>query len=797
MSSPAPSDTPAPSDATPLPSERPISRSVLIVSYCLAINLTVLFLVTGLRLDKADFHAPFSYEYDALLILPMVKATIERGSHWRNERLGAPGIQELHDFPVVDHLHFAIIWILGRFFADPVVVFNLFHILTYPLTTLTAMFVLRQFGLSLPAAGCGAILYTFQPYHYLRGELHYFLSAYYVVPLSLMVVLWICQGRLPLFRKDPEGKYRFSPLTWDSLATLAIAVATGTAGAYYAFFSCAMLCAGGVYGWVAVRNWRAAASAAVVTGLVIVVGFLNHVPTMLYHAENGRHTLPTLRFSEESELYGMKIAHLVLPVTGHNFRPFAALRSEYNSPIIRPLQNENEWDSFGLVGAIGYVGLLVALFLPVKRPWPIGALAALNAFGTLLGTIGGVGAIFSLLVTAQVRCMNRISIFLAFLSLFAVCWTVDGYFRTRTGRMRRFRIPAFVVLTLFGFWDQTNDQWFPDFRELANPTPAGVSTGVPTARENVGYPTVLDARKKAADRFYQDRAFFQKVQELVPDGMIFTFPYVQYPESPPVEETGSRGRTDSYEMARGYLHTDRLRWSFGGLKGREVDTWIRSVVIEPVPRMLERIAIAGFDGLLIDRRGLNPGRYHRILSEIDTVLGHGSARVEYPEGGLIFFDLQAYRRDLLQNYGKSRLEEMTRQELETLVVLWLDGFVSYEPVGYEWKSHWCRPHGEMVIVNRTGREIRARARMTFRPGNRDPIQLRIRGKDLWTDTVDVSSDRHGTPYERILTIPPGRHTVFFDSFVPDSSFPSDSRNLVLSVSDFKLTELPPASPGTR
>ena len=38
--------------------------------HLLAALATVGVLVAGLRLDTADFHAPFTYEYDALLILP-------------------------------------------------------------------------------------------------------------------------------------------------------------------------------------------------------------------------------------------------------------------------------------------------------------------------------------------------------------------------------------------------------------------------------------------------------------------------------------------------------------------------------------------------------------------------------------------------------------------------------------------------------------------------------------------------------------------------------------------------------
>src|SRR5688572_20480391 len=90
-----------------------------VVAYLFAVLVPVAFLAWQLRLPQADLRAPFSYSGDALLILPFVKATAERGSHWRNERLGAPGVQDMHDFPVVDHLHLAALWVITRIDPDP------------------------------------------------------------------------------------------------------------------------------------------------------------------------------------------------------------------------------------------------------------------------------------------------------------------------------------------------------------------------------------------------------------------------------------------------------------------------------------------------------------------------------------------------------------------------------------------------------------------------------------------------------------------------------------------------------
>ena len=45
------------------------------------------------------------------------------------------------------------------------------------------------------------------------------------------------------------------------LAAALLALATASAGAYYAFFACALYAVSGLYGWVIHRTWRAVASA--------------------------------------------------------------------------------------------------------------------------------------------------------------------------------------------------------------------------------------------------------------------------------------------------------------------------------------------------------------------------------------------------------------------------------------------------------------------------------------------------------------------------------------------------------
>jgi hypothetical protein len=777
---------PAPAAAAPAP--HPAGRWYVEAGWhVLAALVTAGVLVGGLRLDKADFRAPFTYEYDALLILPFVKATVERGSHWRNERLGAPGVQDLHDFPVIDHLHFAVIRALGAFIPDPVVVFNLFHLLTYPLTTVTGMFVMRRLGLSVPAAAAGGFLYAFQPYHYLRGQMHYFLAAYYVIPFTLLVTLWVCRGRLPFFEKGPDGRYRFRLWTADTLAAVLIGVATASAGAYYAFFGCALLVCAGAYGWAALRTWRAFASAWMVIAVIVAAGVANHAPTFAYQYRHGQNSRPHARTAEDAERYGMKIAQLILPVAQHNpvgfgndvwFDP-AAIRSKYQAPGYKEL-NESEWDPLGLVGAVGYLLLLASAFVPVRRRWPVGPLAALTIFATLLGTLGGFGAVFSLLVTPQVRCYNRISIFIAFLALFFVCWLIDRFFDTRSGWARRLRWPAFLAVMAFGVWDQTNEQWFPDLRV-----------------RQAGYIGADDAREETARTYWQDREFFERVEAILGDGgMVFTYPYVEYPEGQPYQELGSPGKIESYEMVRGYLHTRTLRWSFGAMKGREWDTWMREVAgsVTTRERFLERLVLAGFEGLLVDTRGLSPQSFAKLKEAIERP--GGALREVHPDAGLYFFDLRGHREYLRRSYGPARFDAMSRAERESLMVLWLKGFASYESVGSEWRSHWCGPSGQIVFVNRSDRTVLAEARMQFKTVFKGTARLRIDG-EVWSDDLEIGPDDRPPEYVRRLVLPPGRHTVRFRCTPAVSVLPSDSRNELFTVNNFKLTEDPPESAAAR
>ena len=775
MGESAPEPTP-PAALAPPPSPR-----ARLAWYAGTVLVAAVFICGGLRLDATTLRAPLHYDYDSLLILPLVKATLERGSHWRNERLGYPGVQELHDFPVTDHVHFFLIWALGKVVPDAVVVFNLYYLLGYPLAAFTGMLALRYLGLTLPAAAAGGLLYAFLPYHYMRNETHYFLSAYWLVPISMLPFFWLCEGKLPFFRRDVFHAERLRLKTWRSVGLIALGAATASAGAYYAFFACTFYAVGGVYAWVIHRTWRSAASVVLLCGTVVAFGVVNHAPTIVYQMKYGRNPV-TNRDAAEADTYGLKLAHLILPAHDHNLTVLSKFKALYNSSRDRALQNENECATLGAVGTLGLLGLLGGLLFRGPRGWPYGPLAATSLFVLLVATLGGFGTVFNLLVFDQIRCYNRISIYLAFVYQFVALWWLDRWLLTRTGPLRQRHAVAFCAVAALGLADQTPFAWFRE--------------------------PVIQSQAAERERFEADARYFGEIEASLPDGAkVFQLPMMPYPEYPPMFDLAN------YEPARGYVHTRTLLWSFGAMKGREADIWLRDVARQPPHELLRRAAARGFDGLAIDKRGFFTDKKRNSTNgnqKVNELLQAASAIkpglrlpvINHEDGWQTFIDIRPYR-DALVSQSREQFEAWEKEERESLCVLWLRGFVSHEPPGYEDGLRFASPKGAMVLVNPSDRTRTVKIELTFGVDSVGVFDLRFDSKlsqpdgqpfadhipDLQKPDGAWKQETRNFGERRTYTVvlPPGRHGVSFRCRPPSTFMPPDW--MCYFVLDFSMKEL--------
>jgi hypothetical protein len=717
------------------------------VHYPLTVALCLGALVWALRLRDADVHVPFTYRNDALGVLALLKGHIENGWYLFNDRLGAPGVYDLRDYPITDLLLLLLLKGLGWIRPDPAAVYNLFTLLTYPLTAVTALAVLRQFGIARVPAVAASLLFTFLPYHYQRLQMgHLFLLAYFQVPLAVLLVLWVCQGRRLFWRLDPDtGRYRLHPTGRPALLSLAVAVGLALTGVYYAFFACFLLLVAAALVLLREGNGRAAASAGVLVAVILGTVLAAGLPTLIYQ----RRACPnpeTERSAEEADYHGLKVAHLLLPVQQHRSFRLARLRHEYSANPFRPLENENNAASLGLIGAGGFLLLLGCLLARAGAlPPELEHLRVLNVTALLLGLIGGFDSLVNFLVFSQIRCYNRISIYLAFFALFAVAWAASRLVFA-PGRSRRTQIlggAAVTLATAFGLWDQTGRDAAPDHARLA-----------------------------AAYR--ADAEFVARVEAALPaHAAVFQLPYTRFPEWCGREKMGD------YDSLRPYLHSRTLRWSAGAMVNRAADAWQRAAVVRPAPEMVRTLALAGFGGLFLDRHGYTAEELRDLEGQLTGLLGRPA--VASADGRKVLFDLGAYAARLREQTSPAEWEQARRDALAVPLVLYQDGFRPIWGADHQRAWHYCRRHGRLTLLNPSDRPRQVELSLTCRTERHEPFPLEV-ASDFFTRALSIFDNT--PPLTVRFTLPPGRHAVRFTARPPADYLPARPKQVfaVLNLS---------------
>lgn len=594
----------------------------------LSMAIALVGAVAVLELWDADLRAPLAYGGDANLLHMFVKGIVEHGWYLENPSLGAPGEVDLHDYPVLmgNNLDVLLIQVLALGSSSAALVMNVFFLLTFPLVALTAYITLRVLGISSGTAVACSALYALLPYHFLHGEVHLTVAAYYAVPPAAYLVLSVLAGR-PLFaRRDPPPRRRiFAYASRRTLATVAICLllASASGGFYYTGFTMLLVAAGAVLAFLGTGSRRALATGGALVTILAAISLVNLAPTILYRIEHGANAELSRRGRLESEMHSFKLAQLVLPLEGHRIGPLDDLRNRYEE---RYPAAEGSFATLGAVTAAGFLTLLaVALVSIVRRGPPLqGSLYQHAAIATLIAFLVGTWGGFSTLIGAALpllRAWARISVFIAFFSLLAVGLLLDALRRrlAARGRSPAFGVALLGVVLLVGVADQTSSAFTPSH----------------------------DALQAEWDG---QRAFVRAIEAELPDeASVYQLPYVPFPEWPAMH------RMQEYDLARGYLHSTDLRWSFAAIKARETDRWLRDVSAKPLAEALPILSAVGFEGVYLDRFGY-PDNGAAAEAELRGLLG--TSPLASSDGRLLFFDLRDYSERLRRERTPAELEAL-------------------------------------------------------------------------------------------------------------------------------------------
>lgn len=500
------------------------------------------------------FHYPLGYGEDGVLTLAIFKGILQNGWYFENKYLAAPFIQLHYDFPIPDLFFILIIKIMGFFNANHFQIYNLFFYLSYPMVGISSFVVLRKLGASLQLSLLGSLTFTFLPYHQLRLN-HLFLTNYFSVPIFIFYAF-------KCFESDNQKIKMFQ------LKPILLLVISAASGVYYAFFGGFFIFLAGLLSWKRDGNNFGLKKSIFYSIIILSTVIACVAPNIAWQIKNGKNPVIGKRTFTESEVYGLKIAQLVLPTQGHRFEPFAYLNRRYSSSA--PNVNENAGSSLGLIATFGFLGLLL-LLLKFKTTSRVEYLVSrLNISGILFATVGGGGLLFAFFLTPQFRGLNRISPFIAFFSIIYFCILAEHFLN----KIKIRNIPkssvqwlAAGVLIVFSTWDQLSLQHAP-----------GIVHGYAT--------------------FDSNEVFFKNLEKsLPPESMIYQLPYVRYPESPMAFKEGY------YALLRPYLHSNTLKWSYGQMGYTKDDAWISTLSALPVEKQLSILKEFNFAGILIDRSG--------------------------------------------------------------------------------------------------------------------------------------------------------------------------------------------------
>lgn len=570
------------------------------VIYAATAAAATLLALTALNAFGADFRVPFAYASgDELTAAMGAKWLIQQPWVLDNPRLAAPGELDMRSWPQPDVFLFFVLKLFALTTKNFGVVLNLFYLATFPAIAVAAHWVLARVGIRHLTASFAALLYAMLPYHFFRGIPHLFLAAYQFVPLLILLALRLDSDAAPFVARRNSSALSFTFQKAATASALAICMISGAAGAYYTFFGCYLIAVSGAIASVVRRNIAPLLSAA-----LLVLMLLGSTTVCLLPSLHRQRSSLVQREPAEAETLGLKIAQMVLPVTGHRWSPLANLKARYANSA--PLMNENDSAAFGCAGAIGLLGLIgVALIktangrlsaLAADDEQLVGRSASLAVAATLLGTIGGFSSLVAYFIYPQIRSYNRISIFVGFFALLGLAVFLDKVVRPKLSA--RVGQPAYAVLLLgllaLGIMDQTTPYFVPRYRQNSA-------------------------------SFYSDAAFMSQIErELGPRAMVFQMPYYVFPYA------------SRYDHARGFLQSETLRWSYGAIQDTPTDLWQRAVSGKSAPEMIADLRGARFAGIYIDR-ALYADRAARLESQLAAELQRQP--IISPDSRLSFFRL--------------------------------------------------------------------------------------------------------------------------------------------------------------
>ena len=591
-------------------------------------------------LSNIDFSVPPLYGGgDGILIPWFIKNIIKFGDIYNSNLASAPTEFSMYRWPIIaENIHFLSFKIISLFKKDIYFVYTLYFLIKFYIIGLLTFFSLKLLKISNITILVVAILFVFSPIAFSRYLGHYFLGVYYAVPCFL----GLCIFSLKIFFQN----YR---LTIKDFVLITIFLTLiSLSGIYYAYFSilfflflflilvCIDFAKNGLK--ISYKSFLP----LIISFVILLIIIIFSLDVIIASIENNYP--PRANPLIASDIYGLKISWLFLPISNHLFSNFAEFKNLVNS---FPLTNENSLNSVGLVSSLGLVILLiwplVNFYYFFKRKnfffdanfvssnelnfITLNIIFIFFIYGILISSIGGF-SLFLMTIFSPIRAYSRIGIFFCFFGLVTFAMMIQilkqkiNYVDHRQKYLKRILINIFIILILIiGLTDQ------------------------------IGKRGPLQIIGK---HFKSDQIFFGAVEkQLSKNSKVFILPVLPFPEHPPFK------KIVDYDHIRAHVHTKDIHFNYPAFRDSNSFKWqahISNLPLIPGPHkninlenwnnysdlidinyFIQSLKLFGFEGIIIDRNAFaNNGK--KITSKFINFLqtdGYESEDKRY-----IFFKLK-------------------------------------------------------------------------------------------------------------------------------------------------------------
>ena len=182
--------------------------------------------------------------------------------------------------------------------------------------------------------------------------------------------------------------------------------------------------------------------------------------------------------------------------------------------------------------------------------------------------------------------------------------------------------------------------------------------------------------------------------------MVFQLPVVDFPDHSAIEQMSA------YDLIKeGYLHSKTLRWSSGGIRGRDGE-WQFPASALPMHDLLRGVAAMGFSAVMLDRNGF-PDHADLQLHQLEHLLG---APIATRGQRLVAWDLRPATASLLGDLDAAGRQALVQQLLDApRLYLASDA----EPLTDRGDPHEICARGQLTIVNPGRHTVRQTLRITM------------------------------------------------------------------------------------